>query len=112
MNQRLLNLVLLGEPGHNYENISLVNYALTQAAMSYTVDNLEEENSLWQFKENESEFPLIVSLVRLRKYKKIQDLIRSMTLVLKEIPDAQLHIMRKGDYDGELVDLTKSLRLE
>jgi len=57
------------------------------------------------------EQPTILYLGRIKKYKSIQHLIRALSLVQREVPNARLMVVGNGDYLGELKSLTRSLGL-
>ncbi len=56
--------------------------------------------------------PLVLYVGRLKKYKGIEYLIMAMKEVIKEIADARLLIVGKGNYADELMKLTKKMELE
>lgn len=60
---------------------------------------------------NKSDVPLILYFGRVKRYKRIDHLIRAFKLVKERIPEAQLVIAGKGDYYGELITLSKKLGL-
>lgn len=55
---------------------------------------------------------MIISIGRLVPRKGFDVLIKAMPLVLKEIPDAHLKIIGRGDYYEELIRLSHELRVE
>lgn len=59
-----------------------------------------------------SHFPLVLYVGRLKKYKGLEYLIMAMRDVVKEVLDARLLIVGKGDYADELVSLTDKLGLK
>ena len=54
----------------------------------------------------------IISIGRLVPRKGFDTLIKAMPLILKEVPEAHLKIIGRGDYYEELVRLTHELRVE
>lgn len=59
-----------------------------------------------------SHLSLVLYVGRLKKYKGLEYLIRAMREVVKEVLDARLLIVGKGDYADELVSLTDKLGLK
>lgn len=59
-----------------------------------------------------SEKPGILIVSRLVKYKNVQDAIMAMKIVIKKIPEAELHILGNGDYENHLRNLIKKLGIE
>jgi len=59
-----------------------------------------------------SRLPLVLYVGRLKKYKGLEYLIMAMREVVKNVPDARLLIVGKGDYASKLVNLTAKLGLE
>ena len=55
--------------------------------------------------------PTIVHLGRLRKYKSVDVVMRSMSLILERVPDARLVIIGEGPHKGELMSLAGRLGL-
>ena len=58
-----------------------------------------------------SSFPHILYLGRLKKYKRLDHLIRAMKLVKKEVEDAKLSIAGSGDVEEELKKMVEELNL-
>ncbi len=54
----------------------------------------------------------VVYLGRLKKYKGVQDLIRSLSILEKTAPGVHLLVIGKGDYESHLRSLTRSLGLD
>jgi len=57
------------------------------------------------------ENPTIVTICRLVKYKRLQDLLRALYILRNEYPDIKLKIVGEGSYENELKALTKNLNL-
>lgn len=55
---------------------------------------------------------LIVSSGRLERYKGHQRIIKAMPIVQRSVPDATLHILGRGPYEGQLRSLVNTLGLE
>ncbi len=49
---------------------------------------------------------------RLKKYKSVDHLLRAFSIVIKKIPQANLHILGRGDFQPVLEKLAKELDLE
>lgn len=58
---------------------------------------------------NKSNYPHLICLGRLRKYKGVGDAVKGMRLVVREFPDAKLSVVGRGRYEGELRSLAKGL---
>jgi glycosyltransferase involved in cell wall biosynthesis len=56
--------------------------------------------------------PTVTYFGRLKKYKSVDHLVKAFALVRKEIPDAQLHFLGRGDFRPYLEKLTKELGIE
>lgn len=56
-----------------------------------------------------SEKPVITYFGRLKKYKSVDHLVRAFAIVKKELSDAELWIMGRGDYSDKLKSLTEKL---
>jgi|GEM_PF-1176417 len=56
-------------------------------------------------------YPSLVYIGRLKKYKKIDNLIRSLLRLKYFFPNLKLHIVGTGDYKEELIKLTNNLGL-
>ncbi len=56
--------------------------------------------------------PLIACVTRLKKYKGTHLLLRAMPLIRKEIPGIKLIVTGRGDYEPELLRLTRRLGLD
>lgn len=56
--------------------------------------------------------PLIAAFGRMKRYKRIDDIIRAFALVLKELPQARLVIGGKGSDEERLKEIVKKMRLE
>ncbi len=95
-----------------FKNIIMIKYALAKAIMLKSLDPNIKLN-LWYNKNiPKTDYPSILYLGRLKKYKGIQDVIKAMKIIIKKIPDARLFIVGKGSYENYLKNLTKKLSLE
>lgn len=56
--------------------------------------------------------PTILYLGRLKKYKRVDLLIKALPLVINGVPETRLVIVGEGDYKPELQNLTRNLELE
>lgn len=59
--------------------------------------------------DKKADYPLICHLGRLKRYKRIDILLRAMTIVLSKMPEARLTVMGDGDARKELVGLSEDL---
>ncbi|HEX2982940.1 MAG TPA: glycosyltransferase family 4 protein [Ignavibacteriales bacterium] len=62
-------------------------------------------------KKPKTDFPSLVYLGRLKKYKRVDHIIRAFQLVNKKIPESRLFIVGKGDDELRLKALTDELKL-
>lgn len=58
------------------------------------------------------EYPSVLYLGRIKKYKSVQHLISAFKIVKEKLPDAKLTIVGDGDYVDELKKLVLSLKLQ
>lgn len=58
------------------------------------------------------EKPTISCVARLVEYKRVEDLIKAVSIVKKSVPDIQCKIIGTGPLEGDLKTLTKELKLE
>jgi glycosyltransferase involved in cell wall biosynthesis len=58
------------------------------------------------------QLPTIAYFGRLKKYKSVDHLLRAFAIVQKQIPDAQLHILGKGNYQPQLESLARELAID
>lgn len=81
-------------------NIHVVNYGV--------------DHNVYKPNGNKSSYPYIFYLGRLKRFKGVHLIIEAMEQVVKEIPDAQLSIVGKGDadYENALRQLRDKLNLE
>ncbi|RAP45874.1 glycosyltransferase family 4 protein [uncultured Methanosphaera sp.] len=56
--------------------------------------------------------PTIACVARLVEYKRVEDLIKAVNIIKKEIPDIRCKIIGTGPLENELKNLTKELKLE
>lgn len=57
------------------------------------------------------EYPSVLYLGRIKKYKSVQHLIQAFKIVKEQLPDARLTVVGDGDYLDALKKLSKSLNL-
>lgn len=62
--------------------------------------------------EEKSDFPMVLHLGRLKKYKGVQHLVQAMKYVITKIPEAKLSIVGEGCHRSELEKLVKVLNLQ
>jgi len=60
----------------------------------------------------ESSEPLLLYLGRIKSYKRVELGIIALREIIKKYPSAKMYICGSGDYEEELKDLTKRLKLE
>lgn len=70
------------------------------------------DRTLFSEKHRKSDFPHVIYLGRMKKYKRLDLLIRAMETVTKEIPDAKLTIAGSGDAQRGLMALVDRLGLK
>ncbi len=58
------------------------------------------------------DYPSVLYLGRIKKYKSVQHLIEAFKIVKEKLPDAKLTIVGDGDYVAELKKLTESIGLQ
>ena len=56
-------------------------------------------------------FPLITYFGRMKKYKSVHHLVKAFAIISKQLPQAQLYLIGKGDYQPELEKLAKELNI-
>jgi len=56
--------------------------------------------------------PLLLYVGRLKKYKAVQDAIKSLKIISRDFPNARLSVVGRGDYKDQLMSLSKRLGLE
>lgn len=90
----------------------------------YTRDNLLEyvDKSKVKTIHNIVDFPIVESekydkptiscVARLVEYKRVEDLIKAVDIIKKDIPEIQCKIIGTGPLDNQLKDLTRKLNLE
>lgn len=101
------------EVGFDENNVFMLEYALARGIMFTSIGDKKEGDGSWYDPNVEKDdFPSIVCLGRLKKYKGVQDAIKAMSLVVKEAPEAHLFIIGRGEYEPQLKTLTKELSLE
>lgn len=84
------------ERGFDEKNFSIVHNAITQ------------ENFPMQVGEKYAN-PVVTYFGRLKKYKSVDHLLRAFALVSREIPNAELHLLGRGDFMDELRSLSSQL---
>ena len=70
------------------------------------------DSSLFSRNYEKSDYPHIIYFGRLKRYKRLDLLIRAMKTLIKEVPDAKLTIAGSGDAENELMALVNGLGLE
>jgi len=97
-----------------YNKVYVKDYALARAIIfnSIGTEEIRERAVTLRPSPVKNDFPLILYLGRLTKYKGVQDAIKAMTIVSKCLPDARLYIVGRGEYEFELKSLVRHLRLE
>ena len=94
--------------GFDPDKVKMYLFALAENTMTLLGGNLTP----LAVKDEKANFPLLLYLGRLRKYKGVHDAIRAMKIIVKEVPDARLYIVGKGEYAPKLKALVKKLGLE
>lgn len=84
------------ERGYKKENITIVYNALDDKKFPYKVGQKLAK-------------PTITYFGRLKKYKSIEQLLYAFPKVKKEIPDTQIYIIGRGDYEKQLKEITQKL---
>ena len=69
---------------------------------------IEQEQFPMEVREK-NEYPTVSYFGRLKKYKSVDHLLKAFALLSKEIPEAQLHILGKGDFMDFLKELADKL---
>ncbi|MFH1051041.1 MAG: glycosyltransferase family 4 protein [bacterium] len=87
------------ERGFNSELFSIVPNAIAQELFPMKVSDKYEK-------------PTITYFGRLKKYKSVDHLVKAFSIVKREIPDAQLHFLGRGDFRPELEKLAIELGIE
>ena len=91
----------------DYTNQNLQKYV--KADKIKTIHNIVD----FQIVESEAyQNPTISCVARLVEYKRVNDLIRAINIVKKEIPEIECKIIGTGPEEGKLKQLTKELNLE
>lgn len=73
---------------------------------------MEQDTYTYDEKVEKFEQPTLLYVGRIKKYKSVDVIIRSLPEVLKTLPDARLVVVGSGDYLDALKELAKSLGLE
>jgi len=87
------------ERGFNPELFSIVPNAITQELFPMKVSEKYVQ-------------PTVTYFGRLKKYKSVDHLVRAFAKVKKEIPEAQLHFLGRGDFRSYLEELANKLGIE
>jgi glycosyltransferase involved in cell wall biosynthesis len=87
------------ERGFNPAYFSIVPNAITQEMFPMKVGKKHAE-------------PTVTYFGRLKKYKSVDHLVRAFAIVQKEIPEAKLHFMGRGDFMPYLQKLAKELNVD
>jgi glycosyltransferase involved in cell wall biosynthesis len=88
----------------------LINLGISPTKISVVYNGVD--SSLFSKRYEKSSCPLIVYFGRLKRYKRVDLLIRAMKIVSKEVPDAKLVIAGSGDAESELKALVDELDLK
>lgn len=88
----------------------LINFGISPSRIAVVHNGVDE--FLFSRNYKKSNYPHVVYFGRLKRYKRIDLLIRAMKIVLKEVPDAKLTIAGSGDAENELMALANGLGLE
>jgi len=88
----------------------LINFGISPSRIVVVHNGVDE--FLFSRNYKKSNYPHVVYFGRLKRYKRIDLLIRAMKIVIKEVPGAKLTIAGSGDAKNELMTLVKGLRLE
>lgn len=84
--------------GFNPDNFSIIQNAIEQEKFPMKVGL-------------KYDFPVVTYFGRLKKYKSVDHLFKAFALVSTEIPNAQLHILGRGDFRTELENLAITLNI-
>jgi glycosyltransferase involved in cell wall biosynthesis len=88
----------------------MINLGISPSKISIIYNGVD--SSLFLRNYEKSNHPHVIYFGRLKKYKRLDLLIRAMKLVIKEVPDAKLTIAGSGDAEKELMALVNELDLE
>ncbi len=86
--------------GVPYEDISIIHCGINRELYAH-------DESVKKY-----EYPSVLYLGRIKKYKSVQHLIEAFKIVKSKLADAKLTIVGDGDYVDELKKLTNSLQLQ
>lgn len=84
--------------GFKNENFTIVQNAITRSDFPMTISIKNDR-------------PTVSYFGRLKKYKSVDHLIKAFAIVIKQIPEAQLHILGRGDFRQPLEDLAERLNV-
>ncbi len=87
------------ERGFDRKNFSIVQNAIEAKEFPMKISQKNDK-------------PTITYFGRLKKYKSIDHLLKAFAIVKKSVPEAQLHILGRGDYRPKLEALAESLGIE
>lgn len=85
--------------GFDRKNFSIVQNAIPQDEFPMKVTD-------------KSNKPIIAYFGRLKKYKSVDHLLKAFALIEHKYPEAELHILGKGDFLDDLLKLSKKLNIE
>ncbi|KUO42819.1 MAG: hypothetical protein APU95_02355 [Hadesarchaea archaeon YNP_N21] len=88
----------------------LINLGIPPTKISIIHNGVD--SSLFSRNYHKSDYPHIIYLGRLKRYKRLELLIKAMKIVTKEVPNAKLTIAGSGDAESELKALVDELDLK
>lgn len=88
----------------------LINLGISPSKIAVVFNGVD--SSLFSRNYEKSEHPHVIYLGRLKRYKRLELLIRTMKIVIKKVPDAKLTIAGSGDAEKELMTAVNELDLE
>ncbi|MBE0447828.1 MAG: glycosyltransferase family 4 protein [Actinobacteria bacterium] len=88
----------------------LINLGISPSKIAIVYNGVD--SSLFSKNYEKNDYPHVIYFGRLKRYKRLDLLIRSMKLVIKEVPDAKLTIAGSGDAEKELMTLISDLDLK
>lgn len=95
--------------------IAVSEYTKDKLAKYFPREKISVVHNMVDFKVPEHEKypnPTIACVARLVEYKRIEDLIRATSLLIKEFPNLKCEIIGTGPLEGRLKELTRKLNLE
>lgn len=88
----------------------LINLGISPTKISIVYNGVD--SSPFSKNYEKSDYPHIMYFGRLKRYKRLDLLIRTMKMIIREVPDAKLTIAGSGDAEKELMALVNELGLE